>query len=177
MELATIEPKYQKWLGDVSSTDISTKVKDLSDQFSSLIFRIIKYSKTDPKIEQDINDIRIRLLYIKLAYYSLKTKNTEVENQLQRLTESMNLIEKYDKYEIQKKQKNSLNLLTLISIIVLPLTLIASYFGMNFGSMGCPTTKKGILTIKYGQIFVFALCLLSIILSILILQHYYKIII
>ena len=40
------------------------------------------------------------------------------------------------------------HLLTLIATIFLPLTFITGFFGMNFKSMGVPSLKNGIFTIK-----------------------------
>ena len=40
------------------------------------------------------------------------------------------------------------HLLTLVATIFLPLSFITGFFGMNFKSMGVPSLKNGIFTIK-----------------------------
>jgi Mg2+ and Co2+ transporter CorA len=39
----------------------------------------------------------------------------------------------------------------MIGTIFIPLTFIVGFFGMNFQSMGVPSLKKGIFTIKHAQ--------------------------
>ena len=39
----------------------------------------------------------------------------------------------------------------MIGTIFIPLSFIVGFFGMNFESMGVPSIKKGIFTIKYAQ--------------------------
>ena len=39
----------------------------------------------------------------------------------------------------------------MIGTIFIPLSFIVGFFGMNFESMGSPSLKKGIFTIKHAQ--------------------------
>lgn len=43
------------------------------------------------------------------------------------------------------------NIFSMIGTIFIPLSFIVGFFGMNFKSMGVPSLKKGIFTIKYAQ--------------------------
>jgi hypothetical protein len=43
------------------------------------------------------------------------------------------------------------NIFSMIGTIFIPLSFIVGFFGMNFESMGVPSLKKGIFTIKHAQ--------------------------
>ena len=43
------------------------------------------------------------------------------------------------------------NIFSMIGTIFIPLSFIVGFFGMNFESMGVPSLKKGIFTIKQAQ--------------------------
>ena len=58
---------------------------------------------------------------------------------------------------LQRNKKKAIDTLTIVNTIFLPLALITGYFGMNFKSMGAPSNKTGIFTLKYGQGFVLSL--------------------
>ena len=60
------------------------------------------------------------------------------------------------KYSKKENKKKAIDTLTIVNTIFLPLALITGYFGMNFKSMGAPSNKTGIFTLKYGQGFVLA---------------------
>lgn len=79
---------------------------------------------------------------------------------LELLNKNITIIQNYNTQLHNRNQSKALDTLTVVNTIFLPLTLIVGYFGMNFRSMGCPTTKTGILTLKYGQTFVFILIIL-----------------
>jgi Mg2+ and Co2+ transporter CorA len=99
----------------------------------------------------------------------------QIEADLEKLSSSMGLIDKYEAREVLKSQKKSIDVLTYVSIIILPLTLITGYFGMNFLSMGAPATNTGILTLHWGQVFVFFLFITSLVFSISYLNHSYSV--
>ena len=67
------------------------------------------------------------------------------------------------------------NFSNIISIIYLPLAVITGYFGMNFASMGIHSKKEpGILNEPHGQMFVFAISVLVVIMFIYIISEINK---
>ena len=103
-------------------------------------------------------------LFLELKLLELELHQEEHKNKLQNIMKRIHIVDKnleiikdFNTELHNKRQTKALDSLTIVNTIFLPLTLIVGYFGMNFGSMGCPTTKFGILTMKYGQIFVIGL--------------------
>ena len=175
MSIRAIDPKYKDWVKGINTSTITGKIAELDKEFTEIVHSILYTDIPDSQINKKIIDVRKRLLYIQLAYNQMTSQTSQTTNKLATLTDSMNLITEYENRETQTSQKKSLNVLTYISIIVLPLTLITSYFGMNFGSMGAVAERKGILALGWGQGFVFVLGTLSVVIAIFILNHYYKI--
>ena len=71
--------------------------------------------------------------------------------------EVLDIINHYIKYlDHQSKYLDffSNNILTLVATIFLPLTFITGFFGMNFESMGVPSLKKGVFTIKNADVWI-----------------------
>jgi len=175
MSVQAIAPEYKDWIKDVNTENISQKVSELEKEFKSIMHDILYSSKPDKEINKRIKDVGKRLMYVHLLYNMWKQPDPKVTESLAKLSDSMDLINKYEQRETLVGQKRSLDILTYISIIFLPLTLITGYFGMNFLSMGAPAKKSGILTIRWGQLFVLVLSIISIVGSVLILNHYYKV--
>ena len=86
--------------------------------------------------------------------------NNEIEKHLKIIGNSLNLIDNYFRNMTNKISERTIKRLTLINTIFLPLGVIVGYFGMNFTSMGLINLKKGIYTIKHGQLFVLLLCII-----------------
>lgn len=170
-----IEPQYKEWVQGINKNTIMAKISELNKEFTSIIHNILYTDNPNKKINKNIDSVRKRLLYIQLATNQLGDQSKTAQSALSKLSDSMELINKYEARETQKGQKKSLDILTYVSIVILPLTLIASYFGMNFASMGAPARSHGILSMGWGQIFVFSIGVISIVVSILVLNHYYKI--
>jgi magnesium transporter len=127
---------------------------------------LVGFKKPDHELITDrifyINKLRL-FLEIKIYKSKFDKNNPEMEKLIKRLellNKNINIIQTYNTQLYNKKQSKALDTLTVVNTIFLPLTLIVGYFGMNFKSMGCPTTKTGILTFKYGQTFVFILIIL-----------------
>ena len=66
-------------------------------------------------------------------------------------------------------------LLMVITTIFLPLNFIASFFGMNFKSMGAPTLKNGIFNLKRADLKILLFAVVNIILVIYIFYGILKI--
>jgi Mg2+ and Co2+ transporter CorA len=175
MSIRAIEPKYKDWVKGINMSTITAKTAELNNEFNAIIHDILYSNMSNQKINERISDTRKRLLYVQLAYNQMKGQSAATTEQLAKLSDSMNLITQYENRETQANQKKSLNILTYISIIVLPLTLITSYFGMNFGSMGAIAERKGVLSMRWGQVFVIGMGVVSVIAAILILNHYYTV--
>ena len=71
---------------------------------------------------------------------------------------------KYLNHQINVLDDFQAHLLTLVATIFLPLSFITGFFGMNFKSMGVPSLKNGIFTIKYAseKIILFSIILIII---------------
>lgn len=109
-----------------------------------------------------INKLRL-FLEIKIYETEFEKNNPKMgkfSKRLELLNKNITIIQNYNTQLHNRNQSKALDTLTVVNTIFLPLTLIVGYFGMNFRSMGCPTTKTGILTLKYGQTFVFILIIL-----------------
>lgn len=159
--------------------------EDKIDDINYLEYLLEKVEDSIIKLDKNIDYqnpnheiITDRLFYIKklkiflgLNLYKLKNnKNYENNQRLDKLIEKLNnikknidLIDDFNSQLSDKKRNSSLDTLTRVNTIFLPLTLIVGYFGMNFQSMGAPSNKTGIFTLKYGQGFVFFLMLISIV--------------
>lgn len=132
----------------------------------------INYQKPDHQmISERLYYIKKLKIFLGINFYKLKNnskyqKSIKLNNLIKKLDYIEKNIELIDDFNTQlsdKKRNSSLDTLTRVNTIFLPLTLIVGYFGMNFQSMGAPSNKSGIFTLKYGQGFVFFLMLLSIV--------------
>lgn len=133
---------------------INNKIKNLKKEIikieknilnSNINYKnIINLEKNILNLELNINELIIE-----------KNLNlTEEKKKIKEIKISLELINKYKSYIIDSEMNTSINLLTFINLIFFPLSLIVGYYGMNFESMGCPSTKNGIFSIKYGQTWV-----------------------
>lgn len=70
----------------------------------------------------------------------------------------------YLKHQIDVLNDFQSHLLTLVATIFLPLSFITGFFGMNFKSMGVPSLKNGVFTIKHAseKIILFSIILIFI---------------
>lgn len=117
-------------------------------------------------------------IFLGINLYKLKNnKNYKNNKRLDNLIEKLNNIKKnidligdFNSQLSDKKRSSSLDTLTRVNTIFLPLTLIVGYFGMNFQSMGAPSNKTGVFTLKYGQGFVFFLMLISVVLIFILIK-------
>lgn len=87
------------------------------------------------------NNINKLYTYKKIALEKNNTKyNNKIEHYIAFLT--------YVHSDLNSLQDN---IFSMIGTIFIPLSFIVGFFGMNFESMGVPSLKKGIFTIKHAQ--------------------------
>lgn len=103
--------------------------------------------------------LELKILGLELHQEEHKKKLEKIMKRLHIVDKNLEIIKDFNTALHNKRQTKAIDSLTIVNTIFLPLTLIVGYFGMNFKSMGCPTIKTGILTMKYGQIFVIGLCI------------------
>ena len=145
----------------------------LIEQFRKIDEKIVSKDLTKLR-DHELNDMNIKLhnilrdvLRIKLSYIddifyndSLSKKSDKnIEIFIQNVQISIKIIK--ENRSIRKKK--SINNLTFISTICLPLGLIFSFFGMNFGFMGIDPGTKGMLRSKYSQMYLILLITVTIV--------------
>lgn len=115
-----------------------------------------KYFK-ETKITHSLNNQYL------LDVYELKRKYVnDVHNH-----KALDNFEKYIKFKDNMLDSAKNTLIALFSFVFLPLGFITGFFGMNFGSMGNPGIKKGILSIPYSDIIILFISVIAISISIL----------
>jgi len=67
------------------------------------------------------------------------------------------------------------NIFSMIGTIFIPLSFIVGFFGMNFESMGVPSLKKGIFTIKHAQHKLATIFLIIIFFTIMLYINFLKV--
>lgn len=181
MALQSIEPKYKDWVDKITPDNIYTTLLEIKNNFNDILNDILHSNVLDKHITRKGNDIRKKLLYIEILKNIMENRNEDIvfhaefDNTLEEMKENMKIIDQYETRDAVLGQKKAMDILTLISLIFLPISVIVGYFGMNFGSMGNTTgNKPGILNIKYGQGLVFSLFFISVGITLLIIQQFYK---
>lgn len=111
-----------------------------------------KIKKTKKFTHEKINN------YLK-EVFELKIKNIENLKNYKILNHMQDILE----YENDKLNTFKMTIISAIGTIFLPLGFITGYFGMNFRSMGSPSLKTGILTMKNVERFILSLSIFSII--------------
>lgn len=130
--------------------------------------QLFKLNKILMKTKLMLNDIHIKYknndkIQEKINFYETRTKF---------FSDSIEVIDKYNNSINLKGQHKSLKVLTTINMIALPLAIITGYFGMNFKSMGNPTSNNGILSHLHGQKIVLILFIISIITMIILTRFF-----
>ena len=166
MALNAIKPAYYQWVKSTNSTD--DLLKNLKQEFLEIDKAILNADISDKELQDKISDIRSKFLYASLRLNIDQYNQTDKDfsnnlKDLQLFKDNIDSINQYETLENNKSQKTNISILAWASVIFLPLGLIASFYGMNFQSMGSPTTHdtKGPFGYKYGQSWVFILFLIS----------------
>ena len=135
--------------------------------------------KNDIRFTNNLFKIRkkIFMLNLKIHLLEMNNKNNDEVKKLKKkidfILENFKLLNDFNKEILQRNKKKAIDTLTIINTIFLPLALITGFFGMNFKSMGSPSLKKGIFTIKNSQLFI--LLLFAIITLIVFTLFHFKI--
>jgi hypothetical protein len=167
-------------INELTIQEISIDVDDLSLRLDSLNNDFLTHDKSlmeNSERFRDINkvylELRLRLNHI-IHELELKvneiyrTKKIDLYNdKMDKMKESLDLLNEELQRETDENQSYTLNMLTLVETIFLPLGVMTGYFGMNFSSMGGHVGKghvpaPGLLGIKYGQGFVWGIMLICI---------------
>tara|TARA_Y100000389_G_scaffold194024_1_gene223503 strand:- start:2982 stop:3566 length:585 start_codon:yes stop_codon:yes gene_type:complete len=159
-----------------SSSYINFTIKSLERRLNSLS-DVMYIKKLRPKIiheifllKKDLSKLKIKL--IDIIVKDNLNENIEIKKNEKKVDNMLTLLESIESYVntyLQHKQHTSLNILTILQFVFFPLTIITGYYGMNFMSMGSPSLKRGIFSIKNGEKWVFLLMLISIFFCIFIL--------
>ena len=115
---------------------------------------------------------KIFILNLKIHQLELKYPRDEkvkiLIKKMDFILENFNLLNDFNKEILQQNKKRAIDTLTIVNTIFLPLALITGFYGMNFKSMGVPSLKKGVFTIKHAQRYIFFLFLFFIIIILII---------
>lgn len=179
MALQSIKPIYLEWVKKTEKKTPESMIDDLTPEFEELNSNILNGYWDDNQVKDAVVDARHKLLYAKLLYNNNRLKNpdkdwSELDKKFDILNSDMKNIDTYERNNILKNQQKSLDIISWISVILLPLTVITGYYGMNFASMGSPSTNKGPFSFRYGQIWVFFLFAVSLSITIILLKIFYK---
>lgn len=178
MALQSIKPIYLEWVKKTENKTPADMIGGLIPEFEKLNSNILNGYWNDYQIKDAVKDARKKLLYAKLLYNNSRLKNpdkdwSDLDKKFDILDNDMKNIDTYERNNILKNQQKSLDIISWISIILLPLTVITGYYGMNFASMGSPSNNKGPFSFKYGQLWVFFLFTISLSITIILLKTFY----
>jgi len=128
----------------VAQSNFSNRLDMGKKKYLEMFLRIESFLNQKKQIEKEKIDIT--------QFDDLKSRVEYVKKILDLLVEEQSVTE-------QKKHGKSLKVLAVVEILFLPLGVLTGYFGMNFSSMGDPgdPSKGGLYSMKYGQLFMFGL--------------------
>lgn len=111
------------------------KLKDI-DNFFNYLKNKSSWNKND--VKKSINK-----LYV--------FKKIAANSKIKKYNEKIDFYIDYLKYVKEDLESLHQNIFSMIGTIFIPLSFIVGFFGMNFKSMGVPTLKDGILTLKLAS--------------------------
>ena len=179
MSLENIKPIYLEWVKKTEKKTPEEMLNELVPEIETLNSNILNGNLSNNEIQEGIIDLRNKLLYSKLLYSNIQLKDPdkdwgEIDKRFNIMTRSMDNIDLYETNNILKENKKNLDIISWITVIILPLSLITSYYGMNFSSMGSPSTNTNPYAFKYGQLWIFFLFGISLTITIILLKVFYK---
>jgi Mg2+ and Co2+ transporter CorA len=133
--------------------------------------------KDNSKLTNELFIIRKKIFNVNFRLHKLELLDNQnnnlknLKNKIKFMIDNFRLINDFNRQILQKNKKKAIDTLTIVNTIFLPLSLITGYFGMNFKSMGVPSNKTGIFTIKNSQAFVFLLFISLTFLIIVLFYH------
>ena len=174
MALQSIKPEDKAWVASKATTSLRDLFNDLERQFDDLNESILTGKMSNKQTAKAISAIRSKMLYASLLYSQRKIKDptgdwTDNDRIFGLLQDNLRYITAYEETNILRQQKSNINLLTWVNTIFMPLTLIVGFYGMNFASMGSPSRTTGLFTMKHGQLWVFFLFGIAILLTLVFL--------
>ena len=174
MALQSIKPEDKAWVASKATTSIQDLFDDLEKQFDNLNESILKGEMSNMQTTKTISAIRSKMLYASLLYSQRKIKDptgdwTDDDRMFGLFQDNLKYITAYEETNILRQQKSNINLLTWVNTIFMPLTLIVGFYGMNFASMGSPSRTTGPFAMKHGQLWVFFLFGVAILLTLVFL--------
>ena len=152
-------------INDNTLRKVDNEIEDVINTLVYIDEKILNKDLIDTrKLSNMMFNIRRRIFKVNFKIHELELltrgNNKKIERMKRKLKfmhENFKLINDYNIQILQRNKKKAIDTLTIVNTIFLPLALITGYFGMNFKSMGAPSNKTGIFTLKYGQGFVLAL--------------------
>ena len=178
MALNAIKPAYYQWVKSSDTTEKTIR-ETLKQEFLTIDKAILGAEISDKDLQNKISDLRSKFLYASLRLnidqYNQSDKDFSKNlAELQLFKNNIDSINQYETLENNKSQKQNISILAWASVIFLPLGLIASFYGMNFKSMGSPSIHdtKGPFGYKYGQAWVFFLFIVSIFIVVVVIKSY-----
>ena len=166
-----------------SLKDLNDEINELDEQLSQLNNDFLSGDKVaNANFDDRLNTIKKKYLELYLRTESFLSQKEQLKKQKINVKKIKAYKEKIEELKViidllleekntreQEGQGKSLRILTIVETIFLPLGVITGYFGMNFQSMGndLGDNPTGIFSLKYGQLFVFALMFVSIALILL----------
>ena len=166
--------KKKKVLENIIESDLS----ELEKKLYTIDDRILQDNVDNKQIEKELlesNKLKMKtLIRINTLYYENKNideeKYNDFKSRIEHIEKLLLIFDEYNKSNTQKDIRKSIDTLTTISIIILPLTLITSFFGMNLKSLGNLTQESGIFSIK--NIHLYIICFFGIYIGIVIFILY-----
>ena len=165
----------------ISDKEINLLTNDVEDIINLLVNldnKILSSSIRDnSKLTNELFIIRKKIFNVNFRLHKLELLDNQnnnlknLKNKISFMIDNFRLINDFNRQILQKNKKKAIDTLTIVNTIFLPLSLITGYFGMNFKSMGAPSTKTGIFTIKNSQVFVFLLFISLTFLVIVLFYH------
>jgi hypothetical protein len=147
---------------------LNTHISQLTKNLENMDEYLLKTGSPhkDKPINHGLYEIRKSAIRVEFELDALEIRNNveykDSRKKLEKLKKNIKLFTDYNSMVLQHKQKTSIDLISLIGLIFLPFGIITGYFGMNFKGMGeCGKKTVGVFSIKYPNLFVFILFVIS----------------
>jgi magnesium transporter len=172
---------FKKSQMDISPAKlIQEDLEKLEKQLYTIDDKILDDKVDTKKIQDELLEAKKlkmkTLIRLNAIYYETngitKKKYEEYKEKVEHITTLLSTFEEYNTSNTQKEIQRGIDILTMVTLIVLPLTLITSFFGMNFNSLGNVTSKYGLFSKRNAHWYVLGFILLYIISIIIGFQYF-----